>query len=121
MPRTILAADDSAAMRQILAAVLADAGYEVTLATDGQEALAYAVRGRYDLVLTDQHMPAMDGLTLIESLRQLGDYDSTPILVLTTESGEAFKNAARHAGASGWLLKPLDPDTLTEVVGAFVP
>jgi two-component system, chemotaxis family, chemotaxis protein CheY len=120
MSRRILAADDSAAMREILLATLSEAGYLVTIACDGQDALRHALAQTFDLVLTDQHMPVMDGLTLIQSLRQMESYDAVPILVLTTEFGESFKAAAREAGASGWLLKPLDPQTLTEVVAELV-
>ena len=120
MSKRILAADDSAAMREIVAATLAEAGYEVTTACDGQEALAIALKAQFDLVLTDQHMPTMDGLELIQSLRQMEAYDAVPILVLTTEFGESLKLAARDAGASGWLLKPIDPLTLTEVVAEVI-
>ena len=120
MTKTILAADDSAAMRQILGLTLADAGYQVTIAEDGRAALAHALAKPYDLVLTDQNMPAMDGLTLIESLRLLDAYRATPILVLTTESSDEFKERARGAGATGWLTKPFEPATLTEIVAALL-
>lgn len=120
MSKTILAVDDSAAMRQILQAVLADAGYRVTVAVDGASALTLARDDRFDLVLTDQHMPGTTGLELIAALRALHTYAHTPILVLTTESGDDFKAAARDAGATGWLEKPLDIDTLIELVHALV-
>ncbi len=120
MNKRFLAADDSAAMREILVATLSEAGYDVTIASDGQDALRHALERSFDLVLTDRHMPGMDGLTLIRSLREMAAYDAVPILVLTTECGDAFNVAARDAGAIGWLLKPLDPRTLTEVVGELV-
>ena len=119
MIRHILAIDDSASMRQILSATLTAAGYEVTLAADGAEGLENALAVRFDLVLTDQHMPGKTGLDLISELRGNPAYTATPILVLTTESGEAFKAAAREAGATGWIEKPLDPDMLTELVAAL--
>jgi two-component system chemotaxis response regulator CheY len=119
MIRHILAIDDSASMRQILSATLTAAGYEVTLAADGAEGLENALAVRFDLVLTDQHMPGKTGLDLISELRGNPAYTATPILVLTTESGESFKAAAREAGATGWIEKPLDPDMLTEVVAAL--
>jgi two-component system, chemotaxis family, chemotaxis protein CheY len=119
MIRHILAIDDSASMRQILAATLTTAGYEVTLAADGNEGLENALAMSFDLVLTDQHMPGKTGLDLIAALRGNPAYQATPILVLTTESGEAFKEAARAAGATGWIEKPLDPDMLTELVAAL--
>ncbi|VVE30039.1 response regulator [Pandoraea soli] len=117
---TILAVDDSASMRQILAATLDEAGYAVTTARDGQEALALASNTAFDLVLTDQHMPGMDGLSLIRALRELDTFAETPILVLTTEVDGAYKAAAREAGASGWLIKPVDPEALVDVVGSLV-
>jgi two-component system chemotaxis response regulator CheY len=117
--KTILAVDDSAAMRQMLQAMLSGAGYQVTLAADGDRALSLARDEAFDLVLTDQHMPGVAGLDLIAALRQLDAYRETPILVLTTESSEAFKEAARVAGATGWLEKPLDEQTLTELVAAL--
>ncbi|XUW88372.1 response regulator [Burkholderia sp. M6-3] len=119
MIRHILAIDDSASMRQILSATLTAAGYEVTLAADGAEGLENALAVPFDLVLTDQHMPGKTGLDLISELRGNPAYAATPILVLTTESGESFKAAAREAGATGWIEKPLDPDMLTELVAAL--
>jgi two-component system, chemotaxis family, chemotaxis protein CheY len=119
MIRHILAIDDSASMRQILSATLTTAGYEVTLAADGEEGLENALATPFDLVLTDQHMPRRSGLDLIAALRGNPAYHATPILVLTTESGEPFKEAARAAGATGWIEKPLDPDMLTELVAAL--
>jgi two-component system chemotaxis response regulator CheY len=119
MIRHILAIDDSAAMREILSATLRTAGYEVTVAADGEEGLENALAVPFDLVLTDQHMPGKTGLDLIAALRGNPAYQVTPILVLTTESGEPFKAAARAVGATGWIEKPLDPDMLTELVAAL--
>jgi two-component system, chemotaxis family, chemotaxis protein CheY len=119
MIKHILAIDDSAAMREILAATLRSAGYEVTVAADGDEGLASASAQAFDLVLTDQYMPKRSGLDVIAALRGQASYAATPIFVLTTEDGVAFKDAARAAGATGWIEKPLDPDTLTELVDAL--
>jgi two-component system chemotaxis response regulator CheY len=119
MIKNILAIDDSASMRQILSATFVAAGYRVAVAVDGAEGYEAALAEQFDLVLTDQHMPAMSGLELIGKLRGHRTYANTPILVLTTESGEPFKAAARAAGATGWIEKPLDPDMLTELVAAL--
>ncbi len=119
MIKNILAIDDSAAMRQILSTTLTTAGYEVTVARDGDEGLECALAERFDLVLTDQHMPGKCGLDLINELRANHAYKATPILVLTTESGEPFKDAARSAGATGWIEKPLDSELLIELVAAL--
>ncbi|GGI16234.1 transcriptional regulator [Oxalicibacterium faecigallinarum] len=92
------------------------AGYQVTEAVDGQDGLDKAKTQVFDLVLTDQNMPRMDGFTLIRSLRALPTYQKVPILVLTTESSDEMKAKGRAAGANGWLVKPFDPQRLTEVV-----
>ena len=92
------------------------AGYQVTEAVDGQDGLDKAKTQVFDLVLTDQNMPRMDGLTLIRSLRALPSYARVPILMLTTESSDEMKGKGRAAGANGWLVKPFDPQRLTEVV-----
>ncbi len=116
MAKTILAVDDSASIRQMVSFTLKSAGYEVVEAVDGMDGLEKAKSRSINLVLTDQNMPRMDGLTLIRSLRGLPQYKSTPILMLTTESSEAMKSQGRAAGATGWLVKPFDPQKLIEVV-----
>ena len=116
MIRTILAIDDSATMRALLQATLAQAGYDVTVAPDGEAGFDMAATAPYDLVLTDQNMPKMDGLTLVKSLRGLAQYKSAPILMLTTEAGDDMKAKGKAAGATGWLVKPFDPKVLLEVV-----
>ena len=112
----ILAVDDSASIRQMVSFTLKSAGYEVVEAVDGMDGLEKAKARSVNLVLTDQNMPRMDGLTLIKSLRGMPQYASTPILMLTTESSDAMKSQGRAAGATGWLVKPFDPQKLIEVV-----
>jgi two-component system chemotaxis response regulator CheY len=116
MAKTILTVDDSASIRQMVSFTLKSAGYDVTEAVDGQDGLDKAKSKNIDLVFTDQNMPRMDGLTLIKNLRSLPAYRSTPILMLTTEAGEAMKAQGKAAGATGWLVKPFDPSKLLEVV-----
>lgn len=116
MAKTILAVDDSASIRQMVSFTLKSAGYDVIEAIDGMDGLEKAKSLSIDLVLTDQNMPRMDGLTLIKSLRAMRQYASTPILMLTTESSDAMKSQGRAAGATGWLVKPFDPQKLIEVV-----
>lgn len=116
MSKTILAVDDSTSIRQMVSFTLKSAGYEVVEAADGQDALDKAKSQDFQLVLTDQNMPRMDGLTLIRSLRTLPAYRSVPILMLTTEAGDTMKSQGRAAGATGWLVKPFDPQKLIEVV-----
>jgi len=116
MSKRILAVDDSGSLRQMVVFSLKAAGYQVTEAVDGQDGLDKARQHVFDLVLTDQNMPRMDGLTLIRSLRKIPAYQDVPILMLTTESGQDMKDKGRAAGANGWLVKPFDPQRLTEVV-----
>jgi two-component system chemotaxis response regulator CheY len=116
MSKTILTVDDSASIRQMVTFTLKGAGYSVVEAVDGEDGLAKAKATGASLVLTDQNMPKMDGLTLIKSLRGMPAYKSVPILMLTTESGDAMKAQGKAAGATGWLVKPFDPPKLLEVV-----
>lgn len=112
----ILAVDDSASMRQMVAHCLKQAGHQVTEATDGIDALQQAKKQRFDLVLTDVNMPKMDGITLIKELRTLPTYRMTPILTLTTESSSDKKAMGKAAGATGWIVKPFTPDTLLATI-----
>jgi two-component system, chemotaxis family, chemotaxis protein CheY len=112
---TILAVDDSASMRQMVTFTLKTAGYQVVEAVDGQDALEKSGSRDFDLVLTDQNMPRLDGIGLTKKLRDNPRFKSTPILILTTESSDQMKQAGRAAGATGWLVKPFDPTKLIEV------
>lgn len=112
----ILAVDDSASMRQMVAFTLKGAGHSVIDAADGKQALEIAKTQSFDLVLTDVNMPIMDGITLTKQLRTLPAYRFTPILVLTTEAGMDKKQEGRAAGATGWLVKPFNPDQLLATV-----
>jgi two-component system chemotaxis response regulator CheY len=116
MSKSVLAVDDSASIRQMVAFTLKSAGYDVVEAADGMDGLAKAKARGFDMVLTDQNMPRMDGLTLVKSLRAVAQYRTTPILILTTESSDAMKAQGKAAGATGWLVKPFDPNKLIEVV-----
>ena len=116
MAKSILAVDDSASIRSMVSFTLKSAGYDVVEAVDGVEALDKAKATTMNLVLTDHNMPRMDGLTLVRSLRELPEYRSAPILILTTESSQEMKNKGKAAGATGWMVKPFDPERLIEVV-----
>jgi two-component system, chemotaxis family, chemotaxis protein CheY len=113
---SILAVDDSVSMRQMISVTLKSAGYEVVQASCGQEALQLAKTRKVDLVLTDINMPNMDGLSLIRALRALPNYRFTPILTLTTESAADMKQQGKSAGATGWIVKPFNPDQLLQVL-----
>jgi two-component system chemotaxis response regulator CheY len=113
---TILTADDTATMRQMISFTLSSAGHQVMQASDGNEALALARTRKFDLVIADVNMPNMDGISLVKSLRELPDYKFTPILMLTTESQAEKRQEGRSAGATGWIVKPFNPEQLLTVV-----
>ena len=113
---TILAVDDSTSMRQMVAFTLKGAGHNVIEAVDGLDALEKLKDSKPDLVLADVNMPNMDGITLIKELRKLPEFKFTPMLMLTTESSVGKKAEGKSAGATGWLVKPFDPEKLLATV-----
>ena len=118
--RSILAVDDSASMRQMVSFTLRHAGFDVVEAVDGEDAFDKAQARAFDLVLTDQNMPRLDGIGLTRRLRGCPAFRATPILILTTESSDEMKQAGRAAGATGWMVKPFDPTKLVEVIRKVV-
>jgi two-component system, chemotaxis family, chemotaxis protein CheY len=116
MGHKILAVDDSASIRQMVVFTLKSAGYAVVEAVDGEAGLQKAQSEKFDLVLTDQNMPKLDGLSLVRQLRASPQYQTTPLLVLTTESSDSMKMQGKEAGATGWLVKPFDPAKLLNVI-----
>ena len=112
----ILLVDDSVSMREMVGFTLKGAGYAVSQAEDGVEALRFAQGNTVDLVITDINMPNMDGITLIKELRGLPAYKFIPILTLTTENSSEKKQLGKIAGATGWIVKPFDPDHLLSTV-----
>lgn len=117
---SILVVDDSPSLRRMIGACLRAGGFDVTEAADGDQAHALAVAGSFGMLVTDQVMPGMDGLTLIRSLRATPRYARMPILMLTTEQDGSIREQARVAGASGFLPKPFDPDGLMQAVAALL-
>jgi two-component system chemotaxis response regulator CheY len=118
--KTILTVDDSPSIRQMVSFTVSSAGYRVVEAEDGEDALQKASLTAFDLVLTDQNMPKMDGFTLIKRLRSLPQYEKVPIIVLTTEASEEMKQRGRMVRASGWMVKPFDPDTLLSIIARLI-
>ena len=115
MSKTILNVDDSASVRQMVQLTLQGAGYRVLQANDGADGLSKARASAVDMVITDLNMPVMDGFELIQQLRG-GHYKTTPILVLTTESELQKKEQGKAYGATGWIVKPFNPDNLLQAV-----
>jgi len=112
----ILAVDDSPSIRQLVAMTLKGGGHTVKLAENGIGALDIAKHYAADLVITDVHMPNMDGITLTSELRGIPEYRYKPILILTTESSPEFKARGKAAGATGWIVKPFDPSALLSLL-----
>lgn len=113
--------DDSRSMRALLRMTLLGSGFEVAEAEDGQAALEWLEHNEVDLIITDINMPRLDGFGLIEALRsQQRRHVDRPILVLTTEFTEEKKAQARAAGATGWIVKPFDPERLVAAVRRVV-
>lgn len=122
MGQTVLVVDDSPTMRQMVAFTLTGAGFQVVEAGDGKDALArLSTSPQPALVVTDLNMPVMDGLTLIKELRKLPEMKFVPILMLTTESSNEKKAEGRSAGATGWIVKPFNPDQFMKVVKKVLP
>ena len=115
MTAKILTVDDSASIRLTTRVTLSNAGYTVTEAVDGLDGLNKLQAGEYDLVITDLNMPNMDGLTMIRELRKLPAHTGVPVIFLTTESDGELKAQAKAAGATGWLTKPFDPESLVKI------
>src|SRR5215510_7383475 len=121
MSKRILTIDDSKTMRDMLLLTLTDAGFEVLQGVDGQDGLNVLGDQRVDVIITDINMPKMDGYEVIRQLRQNPRHKTTPILVLTTESDADKRNIARSAGATGWMVKPFDPEGLIAIINKVSP
>jgi len=122
MGKTVLVVDDSSTMRQMVAYTLKNAGYDVVEAGNGKEAVGKLNGGtKPALVVTDLNMPEMDGITLITEIRKMAAFKFTPILMLTTESTDDKKKAGQAAGATGWIVKPFNPEQMLKVIQKVLP
>ena len=119
--RKVLIVDDSVSMRQMVGFTLRQGGYEVIEAEHGQDALNKLAGATVDLILTDLNMPVMDGITLIQNVRKQPAHKSKPILMLTTEGLAAKKEQGKAAGATGWIVKPFDPEKLLQTLAKVLP
>jgi two-component system, chemotaxis family, chemotaxis protein CheY len=115
-PKTILIVDDSISMRKMVAFTLEECGFVIAEAENGAEALKTIAAAKFDLILVDVNMPEMDGITFVRAARALPEYRYTPILILTTESAGEKVQMARQAGATGWIVKPFEPERLLQAV-----
>jgi len=121
MGKRVMTVDDSATVRQVLQMTLEGAGYEVLAAVDGEDALKKLSGESVDMLVTDLNMPNIDGIGLIQQVRQKPGNRFMPIIMLTTESQPEKKSAGKTAGASGWITKPFRPEQLLAVVRMVCP
>jgi two-component system chemotaxis response regulator CheY len=120
MAKTVMIVDDSASLRQVVRMALSGAGYQVMDAGDGQEALDKLNGSKVHLVISDVNMPRMDGITFVKTLKQKPEYRFLPVIMLTTEAGEARKDEGRAAGAKAWMIKPFQPAQMLAAVSKLV-
>ncbi|MDD5284379.1 MAG: response regulator [Desulfuromonadaceae bacterium] len=116
MHKIIMAVDDSASVRQMVAFTLSQGGYDVIEAADGRDGLAKLRGAKCDMIVTDLNMPNLDGIGMIREVRNDPAHRNVPIVMLTTESQEVRKQEGKAAGATGWIVKPFKPEQLLAVV-----
>lgn len=116
MGKTVLVVDDSTSFRQVVGIALKGAGYDVLEACDGKDALSKLDGRKINLIVSDVNMPNMDGITLVRELRGKANYKFVPLLVLTTEATQERKQQGKAAGATGWLVKPFNPERLLATI-----
>jgi len=120
MAKTILVVDDSATLRQVVGIALKGAGYDVIEACDGKDALTKLNGQKIHLIISDVNMPNMDGITFVTEAKKLPNYKFTPVIMLTTESGESKKSAGQAAGAKAWVVKPFQPPQMLAAVAKLI-
>lgn len=116
MTKRIMSVDDSASVRQMVSFILENAGYQVSTAVDGQDALTQLGADAFDMVIADLNMPNLNGMELTKALRSLPQYRGVPIILLTSESQDHKKAEGKAAGATGWIVKPFQHEQLLAVV-----
>lgn len=120
MSKTIMIVDDSASIRQVVGIALRGAGYDVIEASDGRDALGKLTGQKVHLVISDVNMPNMDGISFVKELKQNARYKFTPVIMLTTESGQDKMQKGRAAGAKAWVVKPFQPPQMLDAVSKLV-
>jgi len=120
MAKTIMIVDDSASLRQVVSIALKSAGYDVVEACDGKDALTKLDGRKLHLIISDVNMPNMDGIAFVKAAKLLPAYKFTPVIMLTTEAGEAKKKEGQAAGVRAWVVKPFQPAQLLLAVSKLV-
>lgn len=111
----VLYIDDASSMRKLVRMVIGNE-FDLTLADDGQQGLEALSRHQFDVIISDINMPVMTGLEFLEAARKLDNYKFTPILMMTTEASQEMKDQGRNLGATGWIVKPFDPEKLPTII-----
>jgi len=120
MAKTIMIVDDSASLRQVVSIALKGAGYDVIQACDGKDALSKLDGKKIHLIISDVNMPNMDGISFVKAAKQLAAYKFTPVIMLTTEAGDAKKAEGQAAGAKAWVVKPFQPAQMLAAVTKLI-
>lgn len=114
---SVLIVEDSKSQRECINHILSNAGYSTETCNDGFEALACIKKSSFDLIITDVHMPKMDGLRLTAILNHRND--NTPMLVVSANKCDETKQCLKDNGVGGWLQKPIDATRLLTAVGSM--
>ena len=122
MPKTILVVDDSRSVLAVIGTTLKVAGYNVIQASDGQEGLDI-LNGdeNIDMIITDLNMPNMDGITFIQEIKKLADFELTPICMLTTETEQSKLENDASISTEAWITKPVQPARVIDIVNGILP
>lgn len=120
MSKTILIVDDSDSLREVVGIALKNAGYEVIEGADGQEGLNQLDGKKIHLIISDVNMPNMNGIEMVKKIKDMAAYKFTPIIMLTTESGEGMKDEGRNAGVKAWMVKPFKPEQMLDAVSKLI-
>ena len=118
--RSILIVDDSDSLREVVGIALKNAGYEVIEGADGQEGLNQLDGKKIHLIISDVNMPNMNGIEMVKKIKDMSAYKFTPIIMLTTESGEDLKDEGRGAGVKAWMVKPFKPEQMLDAVSKLI-
>ena len=120
MVKTVMIVDDSASLRKVVGIALQGAGYEVVEASDGEDAIGKLDGRKLNLMISDVNMPRMDGITLVQRVKDMSAYRFLPIIMLTTESQDELKRKGQEAGVRAWVVKPFNPDQMLNAVAKLI-
>ena len=120
MSKTVMIVDDSASVRRVVGIALKGAGYAVIEGCDGRDALGKLTGQKVHLIISDVNMPVMDGITFVTELKKLPEHRFTPVIMLTTEAGDAKKREGQAAGAKAWVVKPFQPAQMLAAVSKLI-